>query len=142
MASPDFIYTATITLRDADAAGILFFSRYFALAHDAYEAFLEFRGLSIAHILKNEPYLIPVVRAQADYKAPLRVGDKATIRLTVREVKRRSFTLVCELFGPNGKLAAIVQTTHVAVDKASGRAIPLARPLVQVLKSSTRAESL
>lgn len=120
-----YSYDTIITLRDADAAGILYFARYFALAHDAYEAYLAEAGCSIARILDEASYIVPIVHAEADYRAPLRVGQKVQIRLKVEEVKSRSFTMRSTFHTENDQPACSVRTVHVAVEKATGKAIPL-----------------
>ena len=130
-----FSYSTVVTLRDADAAGVLFFARYFAFAHDAYEAFLASRGFSIARMLNDEPFIVPVVHAEADYSSPLWVGDAVTIRLRVEEVRRRLFTIVCELQDPSGKVACSVRTKHAVVNKETKRAIALPEELAQALQS-------
>lgn len=135
-----FRYTTRITLRDADAAGVLFFARYFSLAHDAYEAFLEAQGFGVGRILNEESYIIPIVRAEAEYKAPLRVGQTAIVRLHVAELRRRTFSIVCELLTPENKVACLVRTVHVVVDKATGRSVPLPRPLVAALEKGMIAK--
>lgn len=129
-----FTYETPITLRDADGAGVLFFARYFALAHDAYEAFMAARGLSTAQIIGATGYVVPVVHAEADYRRPLALGERATVRLEVAEVKRRSFTVRYELLTESGETAAKLHTVHVAVDKESKRAVPLPDELVRVLQ--------
>jgi len=129
-----FTYTATIRMRDIDVAGVQFFARYFALAHDAYEAFLQARGFSIAHITKHEPFLIPVVHAEADYKAPLWIGDQVAVRVRVEELRRRRFTMAYEILTPEGDLSCSIRTVHVVVDKAKERAVPLPERLVQALE--------
>jgi len=122
-----------ITFREADGAGYLFFARYFALAHDAYEEFMASRGICFREMLEAEQILLPVVHAESDYVAPLRLGDRATIRLEVEEVKRRKFIVRYEFLTPDGSVAARCRTVHVAVDSAKGLAVPLPGALLRAL---------
>lgn len=128
-----FEYKARITMHDADAAGVLFFGRYFALAHDAYEAFLESKGYGVGRLMKEEPFLIPVVHAEASYKRPLWAGDLATIELTVASVRSRSFLITYTIKTPAGETACLVKTSHATVDKAISRAIPLPDEFAEAL---------
>ncbi len=129
-----FAYATTIKMRDVDAAGVLFYGRYFGLAHDAYEAFMESCGYSSARIMNDEPFIIPVVHAEADYHIPLRLGDAATIQVHADEVKRRAYRIICEMRTPEGKIACMVRTTHMTVDKAKKKSIPLPESLREALQ--------
>jgi 1,4-dihydroxy-2-naphthoyl-CoA hydrolase len=131
-----YVYRTTVTLRDADAAGVLFFARYLALAHDAYEAFMAEGGLSTARIIREESYVVPVVHAEADYKRPLQMGERVEIRLQVTQVRRRSFRIHYELCGEGGATACTAETHHVAVDKEKGKAVPLPERLADLLRAN------
>ncbi|MCP4639832.1 MAG: acyl-CoA thioesterase [bacterium] len=130
-----FTYEAVITLRDADAGGVLFFARYLALAHDAYEAFLRERGVGFAQMLDDGEIIIPIVHAESDHRAPCRVGETVTISLTVAEVRRRSFTVTYEFHTSSGELACTAKTIHVVVDLQKKRAIPLPDHIASALTS-------
>lgn len=131
------MYTATrrITLRDADAAGVLFFARYLALAHDVYEEMMAARGICFAAMLHGGAYILPVVRADSEYRIPLCVGETVTIRLAVTEIRRRSYTVTYEWLTPGGQLAATCRTTHVAVDTTSRKSVPLPQELLAALQA-------
>ena len=131
-----FTYTTTVTLRDADAAGILFFARHFYYAHDAYEAFMASRGVNFLRLVRDEGYFIPLVRAEADYKLPLLVGDKVTVRLRVEEVQNRKFVLVCELCKEDGDVACTVRTVHVTVQRDTGRSVDLPEPVRKAMENA------
>jgi len=128
-----FESTKTITLRDADGAGVLFFARYLALAHDVYEEFMASRGISFRQIIEDGHWILPVVHAESDYHKPLWMGDRVNIRLTVAEITKRSVSLEYEFVTPDGDIAARCKTVHVAVDKRAGRAMPLPDELVAAL---------
>ena len=108
-----------------DAAGILFFSNIFLIAHDAYENMLNSIGLGIGTILKERDFLLPLVHVEADYKQPLRAGDPITVRAWVRRLGRTSYTLSYEVLNEKNEVAANVETVHVAVDKATNQKIEI-----------------
>ena len=66
---------ACFACHDTGAAGRLYFANQFRLAHEAYEAFMASLGFPIGDILKAGRFGLPIVRAEADYKAALSVGD-------------------------------------------------------------------
>lgn len=114
-----------VRLYDTDAAGFLFFGAQFRFAHEALENFLEHIGLPIAGIIRGREALFPVVHAEADYRAPLAVGDKLTVKVTVRAVGDRSFTVAYRLLSAGGREAGSVVTVHAAIDPATGSSRPL-----------------
>ena len=117
------MYTLQISvkLHDTDAAGLLFFANQFKMAHDAYEGFMEQIGFSFARIFQDEDFLLPIVHAEADYKARLQVGDRLTIHLTVEKIGDSSFVLLYDLSDADGKSAGMVRTVHVCTDEGTGK---------------------
>lgn len=117
-----------VKLADTDAAGFLFFANLFKLAHDAYESFMASTGLGLNQIIQNMDYLLPIVHAEADYKTPLRLGDRFRIFLK-STVQHHSFVLTACFRDLSGEIAAEVRTVHVAVSKVTGKKIPLSEQL-------------
>lgn len=120
-----YIYETTIKMRDVDAAGVLFFARYLALAHDAFEAFSEVLGIGTARLMREGRYLLPVVKAEARYKRPLEVGEAVRIEVRVYAVNRRLAALRYDILGGDGVLACTVRLTYAALDPAARKAVPL-----------------
>lgn len=132
-----FSYKTTIQLHDTDAAGLLFFGNQFEIVHEAYEVLFEKIGFSFSKLLRKCDFFLPIVHAEADYKAPLFVGDKITITVRVVNIGRTSFTLSYQLLTQKSKkLVGTAQTVHVAVDKKTERKIPLPARLRQALKKA------
>jgi 1,4-dihydroxy-2-naphthoyl-CoA hydrolase len=135
-----FTYTARITLRDADAAGVLFFGRYFALAHDAYETFLDSHSLNIGYLIQTTNYILPVVHAESDYRRPLFVGQQTTIHLHVVDLRSRTFTVAYEFLNAEGELACRLRTVHCAVNVKTRKAVALPQAVVNALKPEVEPE--
>ena len=132
-----FKYSTTLKLRDTDAAGVAFFASYFAIAHDAYETWVERQGVTLKDWL-GEVHL-PIVHAQSDYRAPLRLGDAFTVELTCRRVGARSFTLNYifrsnEQGDPPARLLAQLETVHVAVSQETMSSVSLPHMLATQLE--------
>jgi len=121
----EFTCKTIVRLYDTDAAGFLFFGAQFRFAHEALENFLEHLGLPIANTIRDREVLFPVVHAEADYRAPLAVGDRLTVKIVVRTIGDRSFSIGYRLFLPDGREAGSVSTVHAAVTAASGASCPL-----------------
>jgi len=107
----------TVKLHDTDAAGLLFFGHQFRMAHDAYEHFLNTSGHSFAWILRESDFFLPIVHAEADYKAPLFAGDRLTIRVRTESIGRTSFVLGYEFLNEQADTVGTAQTVHVCIDK-------------------------
>lgn len=130
-----FTIDFSVRLPDTDAAGILFFGNYFRLAHDVYEAFMESIGFSLSDVITKADFLILIAHSEADYKKPLRLGEKFTMELRVGEIGQTSFVLSYSLKDAQNGIVAKVKTVHVTVDKKSGDKIPLPEKLREKLES-------
>lgn len=114
-----YILSKTIHLHDTDAAGRLYFAQLFRLAHEGYEAFISNLGFSVRDILKGGRFALPIVRAEADYKLPLSVGDEIALEIRPMRVGQSSFTVLCRITH-QGRTAGRVKTVHVAVEAKKG----------------------
>ncbi len=134
-----FEYRTTIKIHEADAAGILFFANYFKLAHDAYETFMESRGLGLGKVLKDESFLLLIVHAAMDYKISLQTGDNVLVKLSVKKLGNTSFVLGYEIYRDNNdselELASSGETVHVSIDTGTGDKIPLPGKVKKILES-------
>ncbi len=130
------VFERTIRLEHTDGAGVVFFARYFQLAHEAYEDLLDAIGQSLPADLAAAPILYPIVHAESDYRAMLRMGDRLRVEVTVEELKSRSFRLGYRFMNPAGEDAARLETVHVAVDKATGKSTRLPDELRSALEGA------
>lgn len=124
-----FIYQHKIKLHETDAAGIIFFSRQFEIIHDAYEALLESIGFGFPEMLNNQPFFLPIVHAESDYKTPLFVGDVIEISVKVTNLGTTSFQFSYELYKSDRTLAGKAKTVHVTIDKKSRQKIPIPKKM-------------
>lgn len=129
-----FTYKTSVKMHDTDAAGRIFFAKQFFMFHDAYEAFIEKKGLGFARILKTTGFFLPIVHAAADYKEPLFVGDQLTVTLKVAKIGKSSIVLHYELRRAK-TLVGTGQTVHVAVSNTTGKKIELPTQLKRIFKT-------
>ncbi len=122
-----FSYHRTVRLADTDAAGVVFFARTLAICHEAYEEALAAAGLDLNEFLGASGIVVPISRSEADYKRPLRPGDKLRIAVTPEPLTANSFALRFELvkLGRGEKVAATVRTEHVCTSPAKRERAPL-----------------
>ncbi len=119
-----FTHTTSIHLHDTDAAGRLYFANQLRLAHEAYEHFMASIGFGIPELLAQGRWALPIVKAEADYKAPLRIGTRVDIHLRVLRVGKSSFTIAAR-FVANGVTTGHVTTVHAAVSLKDNVVHPL-----------------
>lgn len=118
-----FAYHRTIHFPDTDAAGVVFFPRYLAICHEAYEEALSAAGIDVARFFSTADGLVlPVSKTTADYLRPLRVGDRVRVTVMPSRLSAHAFALDFEMHRTNGaieKIAARVRTEHVCITTAT-----------------------
>jgi 4-hydroxybenzoyl-CoA thioesterase len=120
-----FVTVHRVRFDEVDAAGIVYFARFFSWCHDALEAMLEgieggYRGL-----VNGRRLGLPAVHVEADYVAPLRFGDAVRIAATVERIGTSSIAVRFDL-------ARIAPGGQPAVEVASSDAVATLRHVVVV----------
>lgn len=122
-------------MRDVDAAGIMFFARFFSLVHEAYEEMFAEHGVSYKDQIEAHGIIWPIVHAEADYKIPLPVDARVRIRLRVAEIKERTYAVEFEFLNAEGESATRGKIIHACVDYKTRRSTPLPESLLKVLRA-------
>jgi len=77
-----------------DPAGIVYYPRYFELLHDAKEDFFrEALGFPFLELIGRQRLGFPIVRLEADFLAPSRLGEVIEIAVSVGRIGRSSLEL-------------------------------------------------
>lgn len=105
---------------DCDPAGIVYFPRFFDWFHQAMEAwFGACLDLAYHDLLKTRG--LPAVHTEADFKAPVRFGDRVDIELRVGRIGGSSIVLNYRVVGhDSGQLHATGATTCVLMGTLPG----------------------
>ncbi len=114
----------TVLINDVDAAGVVFYARSIAIAHEAYEVAMATCGLPFARVVAGGRYALPVVHVEADYRRALRHGDALECRVQCGATSRASYTILIALWSRGAEAIAVTQV-HVQLDLASARAVRL-----------------
>lgn len=121
-----FVTNNRVRMHDTDMAGILYFPRQFRFAHDALEDFVESIGLTFDHVFRKEKFVFVIVHAEADYLAPLRVGDRLKIELRIERVGESSFTVGYRIYKEGSDIiVGTAKTVHVTLDSVNRTKIPI-----------------
>jgi len=127
-------YQTTIRLHQTDAAGVVFFSNLFVIAHDAYESFLE-SHLPLNAILSDGVYIIPIVHAEADYLLPLALSEKTGVELCLEQTGISSFDLGYVIKNSKMETVARLKTIHTVQLKEDQKTVPIPDPLRNALEA-------
>ena len=79
-------YDRHVHFEDVDAAGIVFFARFFGYCHDAMERFFDDVPGGYVALITQRKIGFPAVHASSDFKAPIGYGDVARIEGTVTKL--------------------------------------------------------
>jgi len=82
-----------------DLAGIVYYPKFWDLAHRFYEESWEYTcGIHYNEILKKHRLGFPLVHSEAHFHHPLRYGDIATCKLKIKRIGDTSVTWDFEIF--------------------------------------------
>lgn len=126
-------YKTRVKLFQTDAAGKLFFSNLFIIAHECYENYFHENQMKISDILAGRKFLIPIVHAEADYISPIYIDENLLVMMDAKKVGDSSFTLNFNIKKENGDLAAIVITVHVTSGFSSGKSILMPEDIKSII---------
>lgn len=116
---PAFTYSRRIAFHETDAAGIVYFANYFRLAEEAETHALA--SLATAEVFRSFAY--PRVHAEADYHAPLRFFEEASVQARITRIGSGSLHWEFLISGPAG-LCATVRCVSARRHISTGAAAP------------------
>ncbi len=89
-----FSFATPVRFADVDHAGIVYYPRFFHLFHVAFEELWRARigPAAYAELIDRDRIGFPAVRAECDFKAPLRFGDTAVIEVSIPRLGNTSIT--------------------------------------------------
>lgn len=91
--SDQFEWSRLVEFYETDLAGIAHFSNYYRWMESAEHAFLRERGIA----LHEGGIGWPRVHASADFKKPIKFGDRIRVRVIITELRTRSVRYAFEL---------------------------------------------
>lgn len=117
-----FVSRQQVRFGDVDAAGIVFYPRYFEMLNTAVEDFFAQEiGVPFAEMHVRRGLGVPTVSLAATFMSPSRLGDMLDYRLTVDRVGRSSLDLDVVVLCDDEKRLE-VRATLVCMDLSSGKA--------------------
>jgi len=92
-----FVHIHRVRFDEVDAAGIVYFARFFTWCHDAMEAMLAGVEGGYVNLVVHRRLGFPAVHVEADYAAPLRFGEEVHISATVERIGKSSIAMRFDL---------------------------------------------
>jgi 4-hydroxybenzoyl-CoA thioesterase len=124
--SAPFVHRHHVRFDEVDAAGIVYFARFFTWCHDAMEAMLAPLSGGYTALVRTRRLGLPAVHVEADYQAPLRFGDEVLVEATVERLGTSSVGLRFDILrSPGREPVAVVKHVVALVDLGAIRAQPL-----------------
>ena len=130
-----FSFFRNIYLSNTDAAGVLYFAQGMSICHEAYEEWLQTRGINLQTILLEKKIALPIVHAEIDFLRPIFCGDRLEIKLELTQVTQQEYAIAYQLFAVSsqGKLLAKAMTRHVCIAPQTRSRISLPSEIINSL---------
>lgn len=126
-----FVHEQLIRFSHCDPAGIVYFPRFFDLAHATMEDWLaQGLGQGLPVLIRERRIGTPTVSIQCEFAKPLRIGD--TLRFELRVVKLGNASVELAYSGKKekgGDEHLTIRQTIVFMDLDAGRAMPIPEDL-------------
>lgn len=110
-----------VGLHEVDAAGVMFAASICTLAHTAYETALLEVGLDLAELVRAGPVHLPMRRLAADFRGPIRHGDRLVCSVAVDDLGDDAYTCSVALIAEPDRrrmqgMRALITQQHVCID--------------------------
>ncbi|HUS28486.1 MAG TPA: thioesterase family protein [Kofleriaceae bacterium] len=132
-----FSYSLPVRFADVDHAGIVYYPRFFHYFHVAFEELWRARigPKAYSDIIDNQRIGFPAVRAECDFKAPLKFGDTAEIEVSIPRLGAKSITFRYRIFRSGDRaLCAEGHVITAVVDLAKFVAVAIPEHVSDMLK--------
>jgi 4-hydroxybenzoyl-CoA thioesterase len=139
-----FAYRFPVRFADVDHAGIVYYPRFFHYFHVAFEELWRARVGARAYrdLLDHDRVGFPAVRAECDFKAPLRFGDEAEVELSIARMGESSIAfryIVRNVTDGAQTMCADGRVVCAVVDLARFVAVPVPARLTEILADLVQA---
>lgn len=119
-----FVLQLPVRFAHVDAAGIVFYPRYFEMLNAAVEEWFAARtGVSFADLHITRRHGVPTVTLESRFVAPSRLGDVLDVEIAVKKLGRSSCDLEYRITS-GGADRVIASAVLVYIDLDTGQAEP------------------
>lgn len=133
-----FTYATPVRFADVDHAGIVYYPRFFHMFHVAFEELWRARigPKAYSDIIDRQRIGFPAVKAECEFKSPLKFGDTAEIEVSIPRLGAKSITFRYRIFraGDPRVLAAEGTVVTAVVDLAKFVAVAIPEHVADMLR--------
>lgn len=116
-------HRVTVRFAAVDAAGIVFYPRYFEMLNEAVEEYFAQLGVPFRAMHVDRRIAVPTVKLESEFVAPSRLGDELDFDLAVARVGTSSAEFDIRV-SCGGALRFTARAILVCMDMATARAMP------------------
>ncbi|MBI4822345.1 MAG: acyl-CoA thioesterase [Deltaproteobacteria bacterium] len=116
----------TARFGDCDPAGLVYYPRFFEWFHDTFEStFAAIAGVPYNDVVMRDRVGFPAVNLAAEFKRPVRFGDRVQVEVFLSRLTERSATFEYRVRGESGLCAtASVKVATMDMDGAGSAVFP------------------
>jgi 4-hydroxybenzoyl-CoA thioesterase len=134
------VFERPVRFDEVDPAGIVFFARYANFAHEAIENFFSDLEGGYPGLIQKRRIGLPIVHLEADFRSPLRYGDRLRVETSCSRLGATSATLAHDMKNADTlELCAVVEHVVVTVDLDAFRPTPMPPDVRAKLESHRRS---
>lgn len=110
-----------VRFADIDWARVVYFARFFDFAHRTFEDFFnDHAKIPYGEVLAQRRLGFPIVHSEANFFAPLRLGDTARIVMEVLTISKRSVTSRFTFYrGETDERCAVIVLKQAGIDTST-----------------------
>ena len=132
-----FTYSLPVRFADVDHAGIVYYPRFFHYFHVAFEELWRTRmgARAYSELIDRDRVGFPAVRAECDFRAPLRFGDTAEVEVAITKLGGKSIAFRYRVYRAEPRvLCAEGRVTCAVVDLARFVAVHVPEHVAKMLQ--------
>lgn len=127
-------YTRRVRFEEVDAAGIVFFARFFNYAHEAMEHFFSDVEGGYSGLILTRKIGLPAVKVASEFSSPLRYGDVVDLQTSCTRIGGKSADLRYVL-STGGRTSAVITHCVVTTDLRTMQSCPMPDDVRRVLST-------
>ena len=124
---------------ETDLQAVVYYANYLVFAEVGRVAYLRALGIVYERDLVAQGVDFTIGEAQVRYHAPLRFDDEYDIKVRVGQIRHSSWTFEYAIDRADGTHCADASTIQVMLDRISGRATRIPKPLREILERAKEA---
>ena len=135
-----FVYERVVRFAEVDAAQVMYFSRVYEIAHEAYEELMTAAGHSPGAVFSEGEWGMPLVHTEADYRQPWRLSERIWVRAALKSASERSVEIEYCFVDEEGTERTRVGMRHAFVSLETFRSCVAPEGLIASLKTLTGSD--